>query len=225
MEHPCAECGKPTTSKLYCSNACSLKGTAAKRAAAIRKPKPPCPRCGKPRKSRTAAHCSRECADATRREGRETQPCLWCGTTDRSPCSRGPYCSFNCFNEDRYHRTGGFAAWMARWQTGEESGTVDGKPDGRIRMALVALRGQRCEQCGWDKQNPVSGRVPLEIDHIEGDRTKNRPEDLRLLCPNCHALTPTYQHLNNPRVGATRTNPDRRYRETWLDSTHEPLGT
>jgi predicted HNH restriction endonuclease len=109
---------------------------------------------------------------------------------------------------------------MDGWLKGEESGTkADGKPDKRVRWALVLTRGQKCEECGWDKKNPVTGIVPLHVDHIEGDRTKNRPEDLRLLCPNCHSLTPTYQHLNNPDVSPTRRKQDRRYRETWLDST------
>ena len=35
--------------------------------------------------------------------------------------------------------------------------------------------------------------IPLELDHINGDNGDNRLENLRLLCPNCHALTPTYR--------------------------------
>jgi Zn finger protein HypA/HybF involved in hydrogenase expression len=38
--------------------------------------------------------------------------------------------------------------------------------------------------------------IPLELDHIDGNSEDNKLENLRLLCPNCHALTPTYRGKN-----------------------------
>jgi 5-methylcytosine-specific restriction endonuclease McrA len=51
--------------------------------------------------------------------------------------------------------------------------------------------------------------VPLELDHVNGDRADNRLENLRLVCPNCHAQTDTYRGRNIGRGGADRAR-DRR---------------
>jgi hypothetical protein len=64
----------------------------------------------------------------------------------------------------------------------------------RRRLIEEGLRMHRCERCG---RTEWEGRpIPLELDHIDGDRTNNLLENLRLLCPNCHALTPTYRGRN-----------------------------
>ena len=54
----------------------------------------------------------------------------------------------------------------------------------------------KCEKCGWNEINEYSGLVPLEIHHIDGDFKNNREENLQVLCPNCHSLTPNYKSLN-----------------------------
>ena len=56
-----------------------------------------------------------------------------------------------------------------------------------------------CEECGLAVWN---GRpIPLELDHVNGRYTDNRLENLRILCPNCHAQTPTYRAKNIARNG------------------------
>lgn len=50
--------------------------------------------------------------------------------------------------------------------------------------------------CGWGKINKFTNKVPLEVDHIDGDFRNNKIENLRLLCPNCHSLTSTFKNLN-----------------------------
>jgi len=41
--------------------------------------------------------------------------------------------------------------------------------------------------------------IPLELDHIDGNRSNCALTNLRLLCPNCHALTGTYRGKNRRR--------------------------
>ena len=68
----------------------------------------------------------------------------------------------------------------------------------RLRLIREGVKEHRCERC-W--RSEWGGEpIPLELDHRNGDRWDNRLENLRLLCPNCHALTPTYRGRNIGRA-------------------------
>nr|WP_234344174.1 HNH endonuclease signature motif containing protein [Streptomyces sp. NRRL F-5123] len=61
-----------------------------------------------------------------------------------------------------------------------------------LRRAMAQMGvAEVCAQCGT---GPVwRGRpMTLEVDHVNGDRGDDRLENLRLLCPNCHAVTSTW---------------------------------
>jgi hypothetical protein len=62
------------------------------------------------------------------------------------------------------------------------------------RLIAEGVKEHRCERC--QRTTWQGAAIPLELDHIDGDRTNNLLENLRLLCPNCHALTPTYRGRN-----------------------------
>jgi hypothetical protein len=60
----------------------------------------------------------------------------------------------------------------------------------RKRLIQEGRKEARCEGCGlaeWREQP-----MPLQLDHVNGDRTDHRIENLRVLCPNCHAQTDTW---------------------------------
>lgn len=69
----------------------------------------------------------------------------------------------------------------------------DEMPWGRKRLFLLEKAGHKCSNCGFSKTRE-DGRGILEIDHIDADHTNNSIENLRVLCPNCHALTPTFRN-------------------------------
>jgi hypothetical protein len=63
------------------------------------------------------------------------------------------------------------------------------------RLFRAGMKTPACELCGWAAR-ALDGRIPVELDHINGDKTDNRLENLRILCPNCHSLQPTHRGLN-----------------------------
>jgi len=60
------------------------------------------------------------------------------------------------------------------------------------RLFLAGLKTPACEMCGWAQQTK-DGRLPLELDRINGNHRDNRLRNLRVLCPNCHSLQPTHR--------------------------------
>ncbi|MBI4261327.1 MAG: HNH endonuclease [Actinobacteria bacterium] len=94
------------------------------------------------------------------------------------------------------------------WKRGDSTPPVPPRPldeyliEGRLvatstlRKRLIAegLKEPRCEMCRRERWNGKP--IPLELDHVSGRREDNRIENLRLLCPNCHAQTDTYRGRN-----------------------------
>jgi len=68
------------------------------------------------------------------------------------------------------------------------------------------INKNKCCKCGWGKINEVTGKIPLEVDHIDGNYKNNKLDNLRLLCPNCHSLSCNYKDLNKGNGRGKRKN-------------------
>ena len=62
------------------------------------------------------------------------------------------------------------------------------------RLFAEGIKEDKCEMCGLKEWQGV--KIGLELDHINGNTYDHRLENLRILCPNCHATTSTYRGKN-----------------------------
>ena len=75
----------------------------------------------------------------------------------------------------------------------------------KIRLINEGYLEPQCAICGITRW--LDGEVPLQLDHKDGNKDNNNLKNLRLLCPNCHALTPQYR-LKDEFKGETYSNRD-----------------
>jgi hypothetical protein len=123
--------------------------------------------------------------------------CLNCGVEVDN--SSKTYCNQICFHENR----------KKQYHFLIESGVIT-LPSRQYKNYLIEKYGNKCMECGWYSINLTSNRIPIELEHIDGNSENNSLNNLKLLCPNCHSLTPTYKALNK---GNGRHNRRERYQD------------
>ena len=119
----------------------------------------------------------------------EKRYCLNCGKelTRR----QAKYCSNSCQKNYEYEQ------YIEKWKNNEESGlSGEYNISNHIRKYLFIKYENKCSECGWNKINPFTKTIPLEIHHKDGNYLNNSEDNLQLLCPNCHSLTETYKSHN-----------------------------
>lgn len=111
------------------------------------------------------------------------------------------YCSNICQAEHQYKK------YIEDWKKGAVSGNrgINSKNISRhIKRYITEKYGEKCFLCDWSEKHPLTTKVPIEIDHIDGNADNNLENNLRVLCPNCHSLTSTFRNLNKGKGRAWR---------------------
>ncbi len=67
----------------------------------------------------------------------------------------------------------------------------------RQRNTVISEQDEKCLICNISEW--LGQKLKLQVDHIDGDNTNNKRENLRALCPNCHSCTETFcgKNINN----------------------------
>ena len=130
-------------------------------------------------------YCSRLCKDLS---AKRSASCLNCRNELNH---KREYCSIRCFH---IHRN---KTRIENWLEGRWNGAgINGELSRTIRQHLLRQTKFKCSKCSWGEINPKSGLSGLTINHKDGNPVNHSHENLEVLCPNCHSLTPNYGALN-----------------------------
>ncbi len=147
-----------------------------------------------PYKKREGKFCNQSCSASYNNKGvtrhiKRSRLCS-CGKPKKLV---NKYCD-DCGSQHIYHKTL----------------TLDAaKSDRTRRNLLIKERGAQCEVCGitdW-----MGKPIKFELDHVDGNADNNSPENLRLICPNCHSQTETYKGANAGRESSRQIKRRKRY--------------
>lgn len=101
------------------------------------------------------------------------------------------YCSNLCQKEFEYKK------YIEKWKNKKVNGLKgEYQISNHIKTYLFNKYNNRCARCGWGEVNIYTNKIPLEVEHIDGNYKNNLEDNLILLCPNCHSLTATYKGAN-----------------------------
>jgi hypothetical protein len=114
--------------------------------------------------------------------------CINCGkervVTHSGPKSPNKYCTQICQNDFQFKNS-----TLKKFYEGKVSNRRT------LKRTLISLYGNVCVDCGNTGEH--NGKeLKLQLDHKDGNASNDMPDNVRLLCPNCHSQTPTFTAKN-----------------------------
>jgi hypothetical protein len=141
------------------------------------------------RKKFCSQSCSAKMSNASRpsRSKKVSKKCCGCDDQTTNP----KYCSISCGEN---HKRAQQDLIVADWLAGKIS--IGNNLHYMYKVILYDRAGHKCTECGWAEISESYGRPVLCVDHVDGDWRNNFISNLKVLCFNCHTLTPTFGALN-----------------------------
>jgi hypothetical protein len=140
--------------------------------------------------------CSQSCGAKFNNNKRKLKTyeikCLSCSNIIKDSRKQRKYCSTICQAKEKNKNV------IEQWKIGKNKG-YSGKTmlvPPWLRRYLFEKFNSKCCKCGWCEINPTTNKIPLEVNHIDGNAANSKEQNLELLCPNCHSLTPNFRALN-----------------------------
>lgn len=206
----CKECGKEIVSKSakeFCCRSCATKynnrqrnrkkvikpnkSVKSKPFQNFNKEEKFCTICGKKLEGKQRKYCSMSCRNKSKylTEGDE-HICQKCGKIFKSRNKERKFCSNECSSQYRMNNL------IDKWLKNEYELNPNFSLPKSIRLFLFEKAKYKCEECGFEGYNKTTNNTILQIHHMDGNSGNNDLNNLKVLCPNCHAMTENYMALN-----------------------------
>ena len=153
-----------------------------------------CPKCSKEH-SLNGNFCSRSCANsrtfsqASKEKKRVANSKFYNSLTDDEKRARFEM-NKSKYDYDDQQRRAKETKLLKSWNRPHEEMSREA-----LKRRVLHESNYRCKECGIGEEWQGKQLV-LELDHIDGDNQNNKPENLRILCPNCHSQTHTFRARN-----------------------------
>jgi len=141
-----------------------------------------------PAEARRKNFCNHSCAASYNNNGRPKVK-KYCPICNKRHFNK-KFCSLKCFHEFQY------VEYIKRWKAGLENGIKGNSTSDTIRKYFLITYNSKCMRCGWAGTNLQTNKSTLVLHHKDGNWKNNKEDNIELICPNCHSLTPTYGILN-----------------------------
>jgi len=153
-----------------------------------------CPKCNT-QHEKTGKYCCRSCANSRTFTEESKEKKRKSGLKFYSKMSDNDKKLFNAEKMLKYDKAEAQKKTAAIHRERSWSRPYEEMAHDSLRRRLLEERNHTCEECGIG--NMYNGKpLSLELDHIDGNNSNNKIENLRILCPNCHSQTPTHRSKN-----------------------------